>query len=158
MTRHAGTARAFTLVEVVLVLSVLAILAAIAAPRFAASISNYRATLAAHRVAADVTLTQAAARAASASRALTFDLANNRYSIAGLSALDHQAGGYAVNLSAAPYQVSIKSLALTNVTANGALTFDGFGVPNGGATVVVSSGPVNRTVTVSSATGAVTIQ
>ena len=38
-------------------------LSAVAAPRYASSISNYRASLAAHRLASDIALAQATARA-----------------------------------------------------------------------------------------------
>ena len=158
MIRARSARQAFTLVELVLVLAIMGVLAAVAAPRYAASMANYRVRLAAHRVAADVALTQAAARAASASRALTFDVPGNRYTVSGLGALDGRGGGYTVQLAAQPYGVSIKTLTLTKAGANGALTFDGFGVPDGGATVVVSFGTYNRTVTVSAASGAATVQ
>ena len=158
MSRAPYARPAFSLVELVLVLAIMGVLAAVAAPKYASSLANYRVKLAAHRIASDVALTQAAAKAASASRAITFDTTNHRYSVAGLPALDGRSGGYTVALSAQPYGVSINTLTLTKVAANGALTFDGFGVPDGGATVVVSYGGASRTVLVDAVTGAVTVK
>ena len=152
------TRPAFSLVEVVLVLAIMGVLAAVAAPKYSASIANYRVKLAAHRVAADVALTQAAARAASASRAMAFDMAHSQYTVGGLAALDAAPGGYTVLLMAQPYGVSIKTLTFTNAAANGTLTFDGFGVPDGGATIVVATGSYIRTVVVDPATGVATVQ
>lgn len=158
MARPRCTRPAFSLVEVVIVLAIMAVLAAVAAPRYSASISNYRVNMAAHRVAADVALTQASARAASASRQMAFDAAKNMYTVSGVAALDGRNGGYSVLLSDQPYGVSIGSLTFTKVPANGALTFDGFGVPDGGATIVVTTGSYSRTVAVDPATGVAKVQ
>ena len=158
MRRARCTRPAFSLVELVLVLAILGVLAAVAAPRYSASICNYRVTLAAHRVASDVALVQAAARAASASRALTFDLVHSQYTVGGVAALDGAAGGYTVVLAAQPYAVSLKSASFTNAAANGTITFNGYGTPDGGATIVVSTGSYTRTVAVDAATGAATVQ
>lgn len=153
-----GPRRAFSLVEIVLVLAIMAVLAAIAAPRYGASIANYRALLAAHRLASDVTLARSAARAASASRSVVLDVNGGSYSIPGLAALDGRGSGYAVKLADAPYSAAIKSVVFTNPSATTTLTFDGFGVPDGGATIVVGSGNWTRTVLVDAASGAATVK
>ncbi len=143
---------AFSIVELVLVLAIMGVLAAVAAPRYSASMANYRVTLAAHRVAADVALTQAAARAGSASRAMAFDVNNNQYTVSGVRALDGGGNVYTVRLAVDPYRVTLKNLVLTNAAANGTLTFNGFGVPDGGPTVVGVFGPYTRAVSVDAST------
>ena len=158
MTFGARTRPGFTLVEAVIVLAVMAILAAIAAPRYSATMANYRVTLAARRLAADVALAQSAARAASASRTIVFDASHNSYAIANVAALDGRGGSYAVALGADPYAVAINSVTFTDNVADSTLKFDGFGAPDSGATIVLKFGAYQRTVLVDGTTGAATVQ
>src|SRR5262245_38408064 len=95
--------RAITLVEIVLVLGIITHHAGLAAPRYAASLANYRVRLAAHRLASDVALAQAAARASSGTQTVTFDLSKHSYTVSGVSALDGRTGAYTVQLLTAPY-------------------------------------------------------
>src|SRR5690606_27031377 len=60
--------RGFSLLELVMVLTIIAILAAIATPRYANAMARYRADLAARRIAADLLLAQRLARTESRSR------------------------------------------------------------------------------------------
>lgn len=158
MSRPRTAHPAFSLVELVLVLAIMGVLAAVAAPKYSAAIANYRVKLAAHRVASDVALTQAAAKASSASRVMAFNTVTHRYTVSGVAALDGKSGGYAVALASEPYSVAIKTLTFTNAGAGGALTFDGYGVPNGGLTLVLSYGTYTRTMVVDQATGIATVQ
>jgi prepilin-type N-terminal cleavage/methylation domain-containing protein len=154
MSTPAAQPRAFTLVELVLVVAVIGILSAIAMPRYSASIHNFRAGSAARRIAADIAMAQAQARAASTARTINFDQANSRYGITGIKGLDG-AASYVVNLKDAPYQCAITGLALAN--AGTSIAFDGYGVPSTSGTIVIAAGSMTRTVTVSAASGRVTV-
>jgi prepilin-type N-terminal cleavage/methylation domain-containing protein len=155
MTRHA---RAFTLIELIIVLSVAAILAGVAAPRYASSLANYRVLLAARRVAADLGAARASARAASASRTVTIAQGAGSYTITSLARLDNRAGTYQVDLSGSPYCCSISTLTLPSAATSGQIVFDGYGVADTSATIAVSSGGRTRTVTLDAATGTITVQ
>lgn len=152
------TPRAFTLVELVMALTIMAILAGIAVPRYSASVNNYRADFAARRLAADLALAQSSARAASSPRIFRIGGVAGGYTISGLAAMDGNAGEYAVNLAAEPYVARISGVTMTDNTDDNEIVFDGYGVPDSGATISVSSGSAVRTVTLSAATGAVSVQ
>ena len=89
-TAHRGVRRAarraascsarggFSLFELLIAMSVIAIIAAVAVPRYASSVGRYRAESAARRVAADLTLAQAKARAAKARAAAEALTAENQ--------------------------------------------------------------------------------
>lgn len=144
----------FTLIELMTVLVIIVIFAAIAAPRYGASLARYRADAAARRIAADLTYARSAARSASAPRTVTFNIPSNRYGIAGVVAAGRRAGPYDISLREEPYNASIASADFGGDTA---VTFSGYGVPDSGGSVVVISGIVSKTVTLSDATGGVTI-
>ena len=140
--------RAFSLIELVIVIVIIGIIAAIAVPRYASSLDNYRASLAARKVAADVAMAQAVARAASRSVTVTFDPALDHYTIEG-------GQSQRVNLSDAPFSSSVQA----DFGAGGsALVFDGYGRNNNPGILRLRSGQAQRTVTVDPVTGACTIQ
>jgi prepilin-type N-terminal cleavage/methylation domain-containing protein len=153
-----GPRRAFTIVELVLTLSLIGIISAIAAPRYAAALSNYRARLAAHRVAADVAMARAAAKASSSTRTMTFNLSSHAYTIDTLATFDMRSGLYTVSLSASPYAASISSVVCTDSKPDNAIAFDGYGVPDSGATITVRAGTAIRQVVVDAETGAAKVQ
>lgn len=146
--------RAFSLVELVLVLAILVVGAAIAAPRYGESIARYRVEGAARRIAADIALAQASARAASASRTINFSVDKNEYTITGVRALDGGAADYSVLLTDPPYQAYLSAAAFGD---DAALTFDGFGVPDSAGSITVFVGRLARTVSVEAGTGATAI-
>lgn len=143
----------FSLLELVLVLSILVVLGAVAAPRYGGANARYRVEFAARRIAADLQLAQRAARASGASAVITFDTANHGYQITGVNALDGS-GAYDVDLQAAPYQSRLSS---ATFGSGSVLTFDGWGVPDANGTVIVDVGAETRTVSLSHPSGEVTI-
>jgi len=145
---------AFSLLELILVLVILAVLGAVAAPRYASANARYRADFTARRIAADLQLAQRAARAAGSSTVVSFDTVNHSYQLTGVDALDG-AGTYGVDLQVSPYQSTLNT---ASFGSGSILTFDGWGVPDANGTVVVSVGSETRTVTLSHPSGDVAIQ
>ena len=144
--------RAFTLVELALVIAILSVLMAVAAPRYAIALDGYRAEHAARRIASDIGTAQATARAAGASQAIVFNAGTNSYTLSGAVAGNNPAR---VTLGDAPFNAVLES---ASFGGDGTLTFNGFALPRSAGTVVVRSGQVRRTILVASITGVVTIQ
>jgi len=137
------------------VLAIVAVAAAVAAPRYGRASGRYRADLAARRVMADLRLAQSWARAASCSRAVCFSTAASRYQLLNIPAPDGAPGDYTVVLSAEPYQAE-----LTNASFDGGpeVIFNGWGLPDKGGTVTLSAGGQQRTVVVDGTTGRISVQ
>jgi prepilin-type N-terminal cleavage/methylation domain-containing protein len=146
---------AFSLVELVMMLAIISILAAIAGPRYANSLALYRATATAQRIAGDLNLARTQAKISSAGQTVVFNVASNNYSLPGMAALPGQPSPYTVNLSSDPYG----ALLLTAVFGSGStMSFDRFGQPATGGTVTVQSGAFVKTITVDPNTGLATTQ
>jgi prepilin-type N-terminal cleavage/methylation domain-containing protein len=147
--------RGFSLLEIVLVLAIIVTLAAIATPRYAASLARYQADLAARRIRADIEQAQLSAKAASTSISVEFFVGDNKYEIPGLSPLVGSSGSYAVELSARPYAAALVS---AEFGGDAELIFNGWGMPDSSGTVILTVGSEQRTVTVDSETGKATVQ
>lgn len=150
-------ARGFSLVETIVVLSIMAVGAAIAAPRYMSSISRYRVELAARRIAADLAMARATAKASSSPQKVAFT-DSNYYTVTGVGRLDRRAGVYTVTLNAAPYHAATSSITFTKSTGNATITFDGFGNADRGVTVVLRSGGMTKSVVLNPDTGEATVQ
>ena len=86
-----------TLLELLLVITIMVLAAAVAIPRYANAMSNYRADMAARRIVADLRWAQARARNQSTSQTITFNLTNSTYQVVGATDPDHIASGYTVD-------------------------------------------------------------
>jgi prepilin-type N-terminal cleavage/methylation domain-containing protein len=153
MRRTPGQPAAFSLFELVIVLVLVAIVSAIAVPRYSSSLDNYRASFAARKIAADLAMAQTAARAASASRTLSFTSAAS-YQVSGVSALNGATGTYAVDLSSDQYKTTV-TVSFAGATQ---VTFDGYGHPDNAGSITVRSGGAVRGITLDAQSGACTIQ
>jgi len=152
--RGRGAARAFSLVELVLVIAITAMVTAIAAPRYANSVARYRADSAARRVAADLALAQN--NASTAGRVQPMVFISRSYQMPGMAHLDGKSyGDYTVDLGADPYKV-------TRVAAefggDATVKFDLYGNPDTGGSVVIEVGDFRRVVVLSPDSGRVTIR
>lgn len=138
---------AFTLIELVLVIATIAVLSAIAVPRYADSLARYRADLAAKRVAADLMLARSNARTTSSVQVVNFATPADGYTLTGIAAPDGGAGDYAVRLSDEPYGATLGTVAFGDPPAT-SVSFDRYGTPNAGGNVVVKAGRYQKTVSV----------
>ncbi len=152
--------RAFSLIELVMVVVVIGVLATIAAPRFSNALAGNRASQAANRIALDLALAQQRARSTSASQTVTFNTASHNYTLNGMPDPDHPAGDYVVELSREPYAASIVTVEFKTGSESAGdpdLVFDGYGKPDSGGAVTITVGTYVKTISVDAITGKATI-
>lgn len=155
--RTAQTPRSgFTLVELVMVLAIAAVVAAMAAPRWGRSMARWQVDAAARRLVADLTWAQSRARITSSEQTVNFNLSAGQYQLVGVADPDHPAIIYTVSLGQAPYRCAIVSAAPAD--ANGNVSFDGYGTPSAGGAIVLQCGDFQRSVQVSAAAGTIGLQ
>jgi len=145
--------RAFTLVEMVIVVLIIGILTASAAPRMAGAIRTSRLDAACRRITADLAWARQSAINKSTAQTVQFTPASGSYTLALAADLDRPAAAYVVTLTSAPYSCTLVSATLgadTNVV------FDRFGRPDSGGTIVVGAGSSTKTVTLDANTGLAT--
>ena len=151
---HRSRRQAFTIIEVVVVVLVLGILAAVAAPRYSSAVEGASVSTAAERIATDLTLARRHALATSAPVTVTFDVAAGSYIVPAMPDLNHSAAAYTVDLTDPPYQCRVGSASFAGAAS---VTFDRFGQASAGGTVTVVRGSRSRTVTLDAASGSVTL-
>lgn len=147
--------RAFSLIELVIVLTIVGTMAALAVPRYANAAARYRADAAAKRVGADLELAAVQARMLGKAVTVSFNTTNATYSIAGVESLRHRAGGYTIDLAVEPYRCTLVS---ATFGASSQATYTFYGTPVSGGQVVVRSGTCTRTATLDAVSGKVTVQ
>ncbi|MHC4518140.1 MAG: GspH/FimT family pseudopilin [Planctomycetota bacterium] len=145
----------FSLLEVVLVVAILVTFAAIALPRYGGAVARHRADLAARRVVTDLVQAQAFAQTTSAACTVSFSAATEQYDLLGVPSFDGNSADYRVDLSVDPYEAKLVSV---DLGGDSQVVFDGWGMPDSGGTIVVSSGVEQRTVVIDGSSGQVTIQ
>jgi Tfp pilus assembly protein FimT len=146
--------RAFSIIELTLIIAIIGIMASMALPRFSGSLMRGRADAAARRVSADIALAQNLARQASASRSIEFFIGSGTYRLPGVSDPDRPGTDYLVRLAQSPYEARLSEASFAGESV---LTFDGYGVPDSAGTVVLQVGSEQRTLTVEAHSGRVTI-
>lgn len=146
--------RAFSIFELVIVFLIMSILTAVAAPTFFDSLLFHRVESAARRLKSDLELARTQARLTSASQSITFTNSTSSYTIAGVKSLDRPNATYTVDLRKEPY---LLGSATANFSGAATVSFDGYGAPSSGGTVVLIAKSHQCTVTLNGVTGDVTI-
>ena len=144
----------FTLIDMVVTVLLLAILTAVAAPKFSASLNRMRVESAAKRIRADLRLVRQKAISRSSTETIQFSTVSNNYTIPGMDDLNHPGQAYTVSLTIYPYNAAIVSASLGG---DSDLQFDRYGQSDSGGTITVQSGSYQQTVTVNADTGKATI-
>jgi prepilin-type N-terminal cleavage/methylation domain-containing protein len=146
--------RAFSMIELTIVILITGILAAVTAPAYLDSLLFHRVETAARRVKADIEYARQRARLTSTAQTVTF--AGSTYTLSGAKSLTNPTKVYTVNLQKSPYSLNS---ATANFAGSQTISFDGYGTPSAGGTVVLSAKghqctvavePVNGTATISS--------
>jgi prepilin-type N-terminal cleavage/methylation domain-containing protein len=146
---------AFSLIELILVLAIITVMSAMAVPRYVGAQQRYRADAAAQRIVTDLAMARSRANTTSASQAVLFTVASSQYQMPGVPDLRNSGGTYTVLLGGAPYQATLVSV---DFSGTAQVTFDGYGVPNSGGTVVVKAGGFQRTIVLDATSGKATWQ
>jgi prepilin-type N-terminal cleavage/methylation domain-containing protein len=145
---------AFSLIELVITLAIIGVVAAIASPRYVSSLSHYRASAAANRISADISLARSQAKVSSAGQSIVFTFSTNSYTLPGMTGLGGMGSSYTTNLASDPYNASIAG----NTGGTLTISFNRFGQPSAAATVTVTAGTFSQVVSVDANTGNVTVQ
>jgi prepilin-type N-terminal cleavage/methylation domain-containing protein len=145
---------AFSLVELVVVLMIMGIMAAVAAPTFYRSLDQQRLESAARRVKQDLEQLRQTARTLSKTETLTATSGTAYVLSSDVQNVDHKTQSYAVDLAAAPYYVSSIS---TSSGFPAQVSFDGYGTTTVSGNIVLQMGGYSRTVTLNPTTGQATV-
>jgi type II secretion system protein H len=139
--------KAFTFIELLIVLILMGILAAVAAPKFVASMSRCRVEAAAKRVVADLRYARQWARTNSTSVEVKFKPDEDQYELKDVPDINRPSDEETeVELDKLPYPAQI--IETTGFDNNDKFNFDMYGRPDSPGTVTVASGGYQATVTV----------
>ncbi len=141
---------AFSLVEMVMVLTIISLVAAIAVPRFSGAIARRRLDSAATRVLQDISIARQHARLISGDVKITF--AKNKATYLMDKVPDPNAPGtmYSADLRDAPYHVTGWAAAFD---VNEEVTFNMYGIPDKSGRILLSVGGEAKAVLIDGDTG-----
>ncbi|MDB5385549.1 MAG: hypothetical protein JWM11_1195 [Planctomycetaceae bacterium] len=151
-----GRRPGISLSETLIAVGLMAVLSAVALPRWATAMQTQRLSQATSRIVADLSRAQDAAYNTSSAKVVTFTVGSSQYTISGIAALDHRSGSYVITLSDDPYQCRLVSV--WGQTGTQTITFDGYGLPDKGGSIIVASGPLQKTIILDAGTGAAVVQ
>ena len=141
---------AFSLMELVVVMIIIGVVAAVAVPRFSSASTRQRAQAAARRIEADLNRLQRYAYQTSTSQGAVFDTTTHAYAMAGMPDPDKPGKYYIVSLADEPYQATI---AEANFSGQPKFEYDGYGIPSVGGKVTIDVGGIKYSIIVDPETG-----
>ena len=146
----------FTLIELVIVLLILGISAAVVAPRYASAVVRFRVEAAAKVVAAHLRYARQHAKTKGKTQSVVFVPDTDSYELPGLSDVQRPGEAFSVKLTQTSYPASVASASFG--AGGSTVVFDQHGRPDNGGTVVLQVGSEQRTIAVDAISGAVNIQ
>ena len=138
-----GWCPAFSLLEIIVVLSIVTILSAVIMPWYAGALARYRNDAAARRVVADLERVSKEAMNTSTSHALTFDVSGDNYRLVNIKRFGQKNLANIVELSGEPYYTTIVT---AEFEGGDTVVFDGYGNPDKGGSVVIGFGSTQKTI------------
>ncbi len=153
-TRSSLSRRGFTLVELAVVIAVLAVISAVAIPRFASASARSRLDAAAARVVQDIAVSAASAQAMGSDRQMVFDAPTDQYLLVGVRT---RGGGTfrSVRLGDPPYETNIVS---ATFEGSPLLRLSGYGVPETTGTINLAVGRQGKRIVLNAGTAAVQVR
>jgi len=146
--------RAFSLVEMVMVLTIISLAAAIAVPRFTHAVNRRTADSAARRIVQDLALARQHARVTSSDISVNFRNTPG-YEIKNLPDPNNPNESYTVDLKGAPYNVSQWEVDFAGARE---VSFDMYARPSRRGTIVLRIGGESRTITLNRESGVASFQ
>ncbi len=149
IVRRLPACRAFSLVEMVMVLTIISIAAAITVPRFSRAVARRQADSAAQRLTQDLALARHHARVSSSDIKVEFKTSPG-YQVVGLPDPNNPNANYTVNMQAAPYHVSQWEV---DFEGFGDVTFNMYERPDRSGEIVLHVGSEVRTIAINGENG-----
>ena len=149
------TQRAYTFVEIMIVVTILTIATAVALPIMLDSLDQQTAARAAARIQQDLEWARERAHSVSNAQTLSFDPPQDRYTWIGMDDPDHPGSPYVVDLASGEYAAEIVS---ADFGGDFTVIFDVNRIPDSGGQVQIQAGSFQKTITLSAKTGKVTVQ
>lgn len=147
--------RAYTLIEMLMVVVIMGILAAVAIPSIGNVLDERYVNAAAMQIKVDLEAARNHAVSTSTSQTLSFNPALDNYSWAGMKDPDRPGTPYSVDLSGDEYNSEFVSL---NFGGDSDVVFDMHGMADSNGEIVVKSGSLRRRVELDGVTGEVTVK
>lgn len=132
----------------------MSILATVSTLVVANSQSRFRADVAARGIVSAIETVRLNARTTSATCRIQFNVAGNSYTLVGVANPNQSGQAYVVSLNGNVYQATLVN---ANLGGDSELIFSGYGVPDSGGTIQISSGAQTRSISVDATTGKATI-